>query len=278
MAFCTTCGADVTSKSFCVQCGTAVASAQPAAAPAAQGPTALAPQKNKVSPILWILLGIFGLFVLAGIAVTSAGLFLAHKVTQNPAMAVAKILTAANPDVEVLSTDEGRNTITFRDKKTRETVTMNFDDVKKGKIVFKGNGQGATIRARGDGDGGTLEINTPKGNVKFGAGTGAPAKSPSWVPAYPGATPESNFSVNSDEGEAGNFHFTTKDAAKSVLSFYEDNLKRAGFTISGNIKGDLGDSSGGILAAEDSSKHTVVVTVGAENGATNVSVVFSTKK
>jgi hypothetical protein len=63
-----------------------------------------------------------------------------------------------------------------------------------------------------------------------------------------------------------------------VLSFYEDNLKRAGFTISGNVKGDLGDSSGGMLAAEDSGKHTVVVTVGSENGASNVSVVFSTKK
>ena len=278
MAFCTTCGADVTSKSFCVQCGTAVASAQPGAAPGAPGPPALSAPKTKVSPILWILLGIFGLFVLAGIAVTSAGLFLAHKVVQNPAMAMAKILTAANPDVEVLSTDEGRNTITFRDKKTRETVTMNFDDVKKGKIVFKGNGQEATLHARGDGDGGTLEINTPQGNVRFGAGTGAAAKLPDWVPAYPGARPEANFSVNSDDAEGGNFHFTTRDSAKSVLSFYEDNLKRAGFTISGNIKGNLGDASGGMLAAEDSGTHTLVVTVGAENGDTNVSVVFGTKK
>jgi hypothetical protein len=79
-------------------------------------------------------------------------------------------------------------------------------------------------------------------------------------------------------GEAGNFHFTTKDAAKSVLSFYEENLKRSGFTISGNIKGSLGDASGGMLAAEDSSKHSVVVTVGAENGDTSVSVIFGKKK
>jgi len=127
MAFCTTCGADVSGKSFCVQCGTAAASVSPAG----QAPPPLSPAKNKVSPIIWILLGIFGLFVLAGIAVTSAGLFVAHKVAQNPGMAIAKILTAANPDIEVLSTDEGRNTITFKDKKTGETVTMNFDDVKE---------------------------------------------------------------------------------------------------------------------------------------------------
>src|SRR5258708_8370744 len=166
MAFCTTCGADVTAKSFCVQCGTAVG------APGAQGPPALTPAK-KTSPILWIILGVVGLFVLAGIAVMSAGLFLAHKVAQNPGMAIAKLLTAANPDVEVLSTDEGRNTITIRDKNTNETVTMNFDDVKNGKIVFKGNGQQATIRARADGEKGTLEISSPDGNVKFGAGSAA---------------------------------------------------------------------------------------------------------
>jgi hypothetical protein len=81
-----------------------------------------------------------------------------------------------------------------------------------------------------------------------------------------------------DEGEGGNFHFTTKDPAKSVLSFYEDSLKRAGFTISGNIKGDLGAASGGMLAAEDPDKRSVMVTVGSENGATNVNVVFGTKK
>src|SRR5258708_22088362 len=166
MESCLTCGAVAPSKSFGVQCGTAVG------APAAQAPPALTPAK-KTSPILWIILGVVGLFVLAGIAVTSAGLFLAHKVVQNPGMAMAKILTATNPDVEVLSTDEGRNTITIRDKKTHETVTMNFDDVKNGKIVFKGNGQQATIRARADSEKGTLEISSPEGNVKFGAGAAA---------------------------------------------------------------------------------------------------------
>src|SRR5207245_5241699 len=127
---------------------------------------------GKMSPIVWILVGVTGFFVVVGLAVMGGGLFLAHKVTQDPAKTMAKILTAANPDVEVLSTDEGRNTVTLRDKKTGETVTMNFDDVKKGKIVFKGNGQQATLQAHGDGDNGTLEINCAQGKVKFGPGAG----------------------------------------------------------------------------------------------------------
>jgi hypothetical protein len=270
MAFCTTCGADVTSKSFCVQCGTA------AGAPAAQGPPALAPAK-KTSPILWIVLGVVGLFALAGIAVTSAGLFLAHKVAQNPGMAMAKILTAANPDVEVLSTDEGRNTITLRDKKTHETVTVNFDDAKNGKIVFKGSGQQATIQARADSEKGTLEISSPEGNVKFGAGSAA--KLPDWAPIYPGVNPQATFSMQGKDGDGGTFQFTTKDPSKNVLSFYEQSLKQAGFRISGNLATDTGASSGGMLSAENTdAKRTIVVTVGSDNGATNVNVVFGTKK
>jgi hypothetical protein len=76
-------------------------------------------------------------------------------------MAIAKILTATNPDVEVLSTDEDRNTITIRDKKTRETVTVNFDDVKKGKIVFKGTGRKPLC-----GDGATATAGRSKSAVR----------------------------------------------------------------------------------------------------------------
>ena len=218
-----------------------------------------------------------GLFVLAGIAVTSAGLFLAHKVAQNPGMAIARLLTAANPDVEVLSTDEGRNTITIRDKNTNETVTMNFDDVKNGKIVFKGNGQQATIRARADGEKGTLEISSPEGNVKFGAGSAA--KLPDWAPVYPGVSPQATFSMQGKDGDGGTFQFTTKDAAKNVLSFYEQSLKQGGFHISGNLTTDTGASSGGMISAENAeAKRTIVVTVGSESGNTNVNVVFGTKK
>jgi hypothetical protein len=274
MPFCTTCGADVTGKSFCAQCGTAAASGRTGAP--SVGPPALSPAK-KVSPIVWILVGVVGFFVLIGVGLMSAGLFLAHKVAENPAHAVAKILTVANPDVEVLSTDEGRNTVTLKDKKTGETMTMNFDDVKKGKIVFKGNGQQATLQAHGYGENGTLEINSAEGKVKFGAG--AAAKLPDWVPVYSGSTPKGTFSMQGKDGEGGTYQFTTQDSAKNVVAFYEQSLKRDGFRISGNITGETGASSGGMMSAEDTgAKRTLVVTVGSENGATTVNVVFGTQK
>jgi len=113
--------------------------------------------------------------------------------------------------------------------------------------------------------------------VKFGAG-GA-AKVPAWVPAYPGVSPQTTFSMEGNDGEGGTFQFTTKDPVKNVLSFYEQGLKQAGFKITGNFTGDTATSSGAMLSAEETdAKRTVVVTLGAENGDTSVNVVFGTKK
>ena len=274
MPFCVGCGADVTSKSFCVQCGKPVAGPPPLP-DAAPPPVSTAPKKT--SPIVWILLGVVGFFVLIGFAVMAGLGFLAHKVAENPALAITKLVTAANPDIQVLSTDQGANTITLKDKRTGETVTMNFDDVKKGRIVFKGNGQQATIQAHGEGQNGTLEINGPDGSVKFGSG--AAAKIPAWVPAYPGVSPQSTFSMQGGDGSGGSFQFTTKDSPKSVLAFYEQGLKQAGFGITANFTGNTDTSSGGMISAEDAAtKRTVVVTVGAEKDATSVNVLFGTKK
>ena len=274
MPFCVGCGADVTNKSFCAQCGKPV-TGSPTAAAVAPPPAPIQPRKT--SPIVWILLGVVGFFVLIGFVAMAGIGFLAHKVAQNPALAITKLVTAANPDIQVLSTDEGANTITLRDKRTGETVTMNFDEVKKGRIVFKGNGQQATIQAHGDGQNGTLEINSPDGTVKFGSG--AAAKTPAWVPVYPGVSPQSTFSMQGGEGSGGSFQFATKDSAKNVLSFYEQNLKQAGFGITANITGNTDSASGGMLSAEDTAtKRTVVVTVGTEKGETSVNVLFGTKK
>jgi len=297
MAFCTNCGADTTGKNFCVGCGKPVGAGQPGG-PQAPAAAAAAPQPapppmyssapppgppmpggpKKTSPIVWIVVGIVGFFVLVGLVITiGVGLFV-HKVKQNPAMAMAKLLTAGNPDVEVVSADEGRNTVTFKDKKTGETITMNFDDIKKGRIDFKGpKGERASIQAQGEGQNGSLEIKGPDGTVKFGSG--ANAKIPDWIPAYPGANAEANFSMQGGDGSGGTFSYTTKDSGDAVMAFYNRELTGAGFKITTNMTGNSGNSSGSMISAEDEgTKRTVVVTLGTDSGSTKVNVIYGTKK
>ena len=286
MAFCTSCGAEVTGA-FCKQCGTPasaasaapapVFTAQPAAAAApvftaqpaaAAAPVAGAvPVKRKTSPLVWVLVIILGLFVLGAISVVGTGLFIVHKVRQagfdpelmrqNPGLAITKMIAKANPDVDVLNTDESAGKITVRDKKTGKVVTMTFDDAKNGKFSFS---------AQGD-DGKTA-------SMEFGAGAD---KLPSWIPAYPGAKVEGTFAINGDSGQGtgGSFGFSTSDAPARVMSFYQDKCKELGINIKMTTTTDKG---GMIVAADEGDSRTLQVIVGSESGATKVQVIYGLKK
>jgi hypothetical protein len=283
MAFCTNCGAQVTGA-FCNQCGTpagrpAAASPPPAVAPQAPpasppqaawtGPApAPAPVARGTSPLIWVLVIVLGLFVLGGIAVVGAGYFVVHKARQagldadllrtNPGLAVSKMIAAANPDVEVLRTDDSAGTITLRNRKDGKVVTLSFDQLRNGKFsmrAFDENGKAATV-----------EIG---GNVKL----------PSWVPEYPGSTAVATFAAKGDSdgerGEAGNFSFTTKDGPAKVIAFYQDKFRELGM----KTEFTAGANTGGVIAASDADDaRTLQVIVGGGSGETTVNVTYGRKQ
>ena len=267
MAFCSSCGAQ-TDGSFCGNCGAqsggGAASAVPPTAQATAQPVV---GKKKTSPIVWILGGMLALFVLMGIFFIAAGFFVANKVKnagfdsslmeKNPALAAAKIAVSLNPELEIVTMDENRGVLTVREKKTGKTITMNAEDVKNGKLSFSDE---------------TGE------KMTFGGDSGA--QLPAWIPVYPGAKAEAGLmSASGKDGEGGMAHFKTKDPAAKVLSYYQDALKSAGYKITANMSGDGGESTGGMLAAEEAStKRTVAITVGSGNEGTDVAITYGSKK
>ena len=143
--------------------------AGPQAPPIQPAPNVVTGAPRKTSPVVWILVAVLGLFVLFGIAVIGGGMFLVHKARQagldpalmrtNPALATAKLLAATNPDLEVVSHDDGRGLVTIRQRSTGKTVTMNLDEIKHGKITFREDGKDAvTLEAHGDGSTGSLQV------------------------------------------------------------------------------------------------------------------------
>jgi hypothetical protein len=257
MAFCTNCGATI-NGSFCQQCG------RPAGAPSAEAAPPPIAGPRKTSPIIWVLGILFALFALGTLAVVGTGMFVVHKAKQagfdpdlihkNPGLALSKMVAAANPDLTVLNVNESKGIITVREKSTGKVVTLNFDDVKNGKIVVQDNSEGKSA------------------TMQFGAG---PSKLPSWLPAYPGAAASGVFAINSGDGEGGTFSYTSNDAPAKVIAFYQDALQRGGFKIT--TTATTPESS--VLAAEDESSHrNVMVTVAGESGKTTVNLVYGVKK
>ncbi len=284
MAFCEKCGAPVDSQ-FCSKCGARVGAGHPVNIPAGPQPGPQAPKKR--SPILWILLGCFGLIVIAGVVMVSTGLFVAYKAKQagldpalikkSPALAVAKMIVAANPDVELLSVDEDHAIMKVRDKKTGKTLTVNLEEAKSGKIVFLDeNNQRVELQAKEEGDSASLEVRSPEGTMSMGAGA---EKLPDWLPAYPGAKGTGTFGMNSKEGKAGSYAFKTGDTLDDVVKFYEDALKAVGLEVEKTTNQAAGQGSMIILAGKDgASDKTAQVIATSKGEGTEVNLTFSSKK
>ncbi len=247
----------------------------PAAAAPAQ-PTAPAPQKKGISPLIWILGGCGGLLVIVAIVVAVAGYWGVHKLKgyaesakKNPAVFAAKLAVAANPDLEVVSSDDESGTVTIRNKKTGEEITMNAADIKNGRLKFK-NEKGEEVTFEGSGEKGKegLRIKSDKGSMTFG--NAAAEAMPAWVPAYPGAKVMASTRERTVDGLKGTASFQTGEAAATVLDHYESELKGSGFAVERTSAGGMGS----VHAKGDDGKRTVTVTAVAIGNLTQVTVEY----
>ncbi len=246
------------------------------------------PPQKKSNVWVWVLAGCGTFIVIGVIAVFLGGYFVWNKAKEagldpelmqkKPALAVAKMMVATNPDVELVSVDEEKGLITIKDKKTGKTITVNLDEAKSGKITFKGEGKDeeVTLEAKGEGETGSLEVKTKEGSAKFVAGSAATL--PNWFPSYPGANVQVTVSAQGKDGEGGSFGFSTTDSIGQVVKFYEDNLKQAGLKVTTNTVQQNGVVSMGSLTGEDEGKkRTAFISAIAEKGQTQVTVVFASK-
>jgi hypothetical protein len=201
--------------------------------------------------------------------VIGAGLYFAKKVVENPIEAAAAVLST-NPDVEVLSKDADKGLITVRDKRNGKTVTVDLEQIKQGKLFVATDGKEVQVEA---GEGGVRVKSSEGETAVIGGGQ---AKLPSWIPAYPGAEIHSALSAAKDDRQSAMVGFTTTDPLRRVLEFYTDGLKKNGFTIESQTM--VSDTAAVVTAKSESPKRTAVVNVAAENGKTNVGLIFSDKE
>ena len=162
-------------------------------------------QRKKTNIVVWVLLGIAGLIVAGVLLAAGSAYYFVKQVagSGNPAMAIAKIVTTLNPDLEVISIDG--DTVRVRVKSSGQETEINISDIRKGKI----------------------DIKSPEGRVVIG-GT---ARMPDWLPKYPGMEGDPVTQVESRSKGKGTLVFHTGDSVEKVAQWYEQTLQSEHFTV-----------------------------------------------
>lgn len=170
----------------------------------------------------------------------------------NPGAAIVKMIAAANPDIDVIDSDDKAGKITVRDKKTGKVVTIDMDSVKDGKI----------------------SIETDEGKAVFG-GAGS-VKAPDWVLIPPGATVQGGFSTTSEGRAAGSVVFQSKESVAALKAMFEEKYKAAGFESETSIATSGGGEEGAHLQFQNKArKRNVIVSIGKSPEGSTANIAYS---
>lgn len=242
-----------------------------------------APQKKKgLSPLAWIGIGCGAILLLSMIAFVVLGGWLFGKAKdavqefeENPALASAKLIVRADPDLEIVDSDDEADTVTIRNTETGEVITVDMEDIEEGRISFEKDGERTNVGFEEDEEGGgSFTVRDDEGRSRFRVGSGGDEEIPGWIPRYAGVEPEGSFISSTDQKTEGGFGFKVEDDLDEVVAFYEDELEGAGFEITGRNSWSGGGSRGTSITAEDAGRSVQVMIMG-EGGTSQVTITFS---
>lgn len=249
----------------------------------AYGATPPPPAKKKgLSPLAWAGIGC-GVILLLGIIVTVIlGAFGLHwlggkakEFEANPAMATAKLMVKANPEVELVDSDEEAGTLTVRNKKTGEVVTVDLDEIEEGRISFESDGETTTMGMEEGEDGqGSFTVRGKDGKARFRVGAGGAEDLPAWLPRYEGVEPQGTYFSASGGTVNGGYSFATADDVDDVIAYFREELEDAGMSETGNSNTTSGSSRFSNLSYEGDGR-TVTLVVTSDGDETNVIVSYS---
>ena len=228
---------------------------------------------NKGLPVwAWIGIGCGALMILVLVVVMVGGFFVARKVKdvaadfeENPARTIARGIIVATPELEEVSADDEAGTITFRNTKTGDIITMNYDEIKEGKLSFASDEGEITVDASGLQDSGTINVTDDEGGVIFSAGGDVSDDVEPWVPIYPGCEPTNRHSMRTEHEHTGGFDLETPASVKKALEYYRAALSDDGYEVSVNTFTQE-NSEGGMVNGSHGEKGRSVVAIFSSEG------------
>lgn len=202
---------------------------------------------------------------------------------ESPVRTMAETAIRLNPELDLISTDDGAGTITFRNNETGEEATLNFEDIAEGRFTMT-TSEGefsvdASAAAAAAADGGTpaggVTFSGPDGQSRLG-GNISLDELPDWVPVYPASDDaQVGFLTSTDAGQSGMLTGTTDHDVEQVVEHYRGAFEDNSFTIGNESSTQSGTTQFTLISATGDGG-TVNVTVTRDDGEdTTFAVMFT---
>ena len=236
-------------------------------------------EKKGLSPWAWVAIGCGGLIVLFFIVVSLSGMFIAKKaadfvedVQENPE-AAAEMLIKMNPDLELVESDRDAGTITIREKESGEVITVNYEDIKEGKLTFETDEGEMTFTASEDVEEGGIFTVTTDDDETVRIGTTEMDSVPEWVPVFPDSTTTGTYSATTPDGMGGSFQLNSSESAEDVLAYYVEQLEGEGWSVQKTEYSGPDGRGGQVIGSMDN--RTVMVILSSSEEGTQAMVNYS---
>jgi hypothetical protein len=215
-----------------------------------------------------LIIGIIAVVLLVGMCSRKAS-EMVRELEENPVKSMAEMAVWANPDVEMVSSDEEAGTITIRDKKTGTETTLNYEEASDGKFTVESDGSVTTF----DGQAGTLTTEGPDGTTTLNQG--GLEKMPKWF-VVPDSVKDWKSASHSEQGErvSGVLNGTSAEDQGPLMLKFEESLKDAGFALVNKTENNVFS----MVSYEDKpNKRTVGVLMTTNDGIRQVQVTYKAK-
>jgi hypothetical protein len=222
-------------------------------------------QKKGLGPLAWIAIGCGVIILVVGIVMVAGTVFVAGKakdfaeeMERNPGLATARAIVKLNPELEEVAVDEEAGTITVRNTETGEEITVDFEDLKEGKLSFSSGDTSVTIDASEEG----VSISGEEGGERLELSTGNQVTEdvPEWVPVWPDAELEGRSTMRHSGGLNGGCQLVAPVTTAEAVEFYRERLDAAGFDVRVSTY-STEDGEGGMVNGTDEAGGRSVVAI-----------------
>ena len=239
------------------------------------------PPKKGMGPLAWIGIGCLVVVVLGlgtCFAVVKYGSNKLKEYADDPnkmAMTAAKLVVGANPDYDLVSSDDAAQTLTIRNKKTGEETTVSVADLSDGKISFEGPDGSGSISV---GDGKITASDAEGRETAISLPGGQKADLPAWLTLYPGATAEPIMQTSNKYQRSGSYIVSSDGTLQEVADHYETTLRAAGLSADKNVASVGGALTGASVSAKSADgKRTVNIGLSEIDGKVRALVTYEEK-